>query len=62
MSNETATPNTVLTRTAWTATSTDRVIAATASGEVMDSTNSATPSSKVRASMTSRGRITRTPT
>jgi uncharacterized membrane protein len=60
MSSETATPNTVFTTTATAATWSDRVTAATASGAVIDSTNSPIPSSKVRPTMTSRGRITRT--
>ena len=41
------------------ATSTDSVIAVTASGEVTDSTNAATPSSKVLSTITPSGTTTR---
>ena len=59
INNDTVIPNTVLINTAWMATSTDRVIAVIASGEVIDSMNAAIPSSKVRSTITESGRTTR---
>src|SRR5215203_4625788 len=55
-------PKTVLIKIASAVTRRDRVIAATASGEVIESTNSPRPSSKVRPTMTASGSTTRTVT